>query len=593
MNDLLIDVQALTKTYRLFDKPSDRMWEMLRLWGKPKNARFHVALNKVSFSVQKGERISIIGRNGAGKSTLLRLISGATNPTSGKITVNSAVQALLQIGAGFHPEFTGRQNAEAYLAQMGVPSAQIAEMLLDIVEFAELEEYIDQPLKTYSSGMVSRLGFSAATVVKPDLLILDEVLSVGDAYFARKSQERIEELSTGSGTTLLFVTHDIYSAQKMCPRMLWLDNGAIRMDGTSKDVAAAYEKAIKEREEQRLDRKRLAILKKNLSQKSKPLVCNIKLSEEKIADDQFLLFEAIRFYDSKNELHQMSFLHELDENGNGINLHTDYGSWGEEAEQDDRKGRILEGHGSVFLQAPFSISSEQVLPPLEEEELYVEVSLYAKQEETMKITVLHPDGRRQYSGMIECSAGWNSVSVRLTHGHSGLQNEQKLSSERYGNRSIEITNVEFQNENGDACHVFSPGDPLKIKLHYRVNRNDIDEKPIFVFGFQRPDNVRSHRFFCKDIHIGPNQPKSGVIEVQTDKLLLGAGDYFVTTAIFKEGYFTSAEALKHYTTNKGVYDSHPKAYEIKVAQSLEEPLFNDVIFIHDANWSLCSEETET
>src|SRR3954471_258558 len=188
MSDLVIEARNLTKVYRLYAGPGYRFLDMFGLLGKRQGAYTeHAALDGVDLAIRRGEKVAIIGRNGAGKSTLLKLITRVIEPSSGTLDVHGHAHALLQIGTGFHPDFTGRQNVYAYLAQLGVAGRSADEKYAEIVDFAELEEYIDQPVKTYSSGMGVRLMFSAATAITPDLLVLDEVLGVGDAYFASKS----------------------------------------------------------------------------------------------------------------------------------------------------------------------------------------------------------------------------------------------------------------------------------------------------------------------------------------------------------------------------------------------------------------------
>jgi lipopolysaccharide transport system ATP-binding protein len=159
-------------------------------------------------------------------------------PTSGVLDVKGRIHALLQIGTGFHPDFTGRENVLAYFAQLGIAGGDAGRRLADVVEFAELEEYIDQPVKTYSTGMAVRLMFSASTAITPELLVLDEVLGVGDAYFAHKSYDRIRGLCASQGTTLLLVTHDVYTAAKVCDRIIWLDHGKVgESEGASLDLS--------------------------------------------------------------------------------------------------------------------------------------------------------------------------------------------------------------------------------------------------------------------------------------------------------------------------------------------------------------------
>src|SRR6188474_986438 len=185
-NNVVVRATGLSKRYRLYDSPRHRVLDTLGLLrGSRAAVREHLALADVSFDVTRGQKVGIIGRNGAGKSTLLRLITGATSPSSGTLKVHGETQALLQLGTGFHPDLTGRENVMAYLGHIGLTGSQARARVADVVDFAELEEYIDQPVKTYSSGMAMRLMFSASTVIAPSLLVIDEVLGVGDAYFAK------------------------------------------------------------------------------------------------------------------------------------------------------------------------------------------------------------------------------------------------------------------------------------------------------------------------------------------------------------------------------------------------------------------------
>lgn len=197
------------------------------------------ALKDVSFTVPEGTVLGIIGPNGAGKSTLLRLIAGIYRPTTGRIVVNGRLSALLNLGLGFHPELTGRENIIIGGLAMGLSRREIMRRLDEIVAFAELEEFIDAPVRTYSSGMYMRLAFSVAVNVDPDILLLDEVLAVGDAHFAEKSRARMEEFKEG-GKTILLVTHDLATVESWCHEALWLEGGKVRALGEPKEVVASY-----------------------------------------------------------------------------------------------------------------------------------------------------------------------------------------------------------------------------------------------------------------------------------------------------------------------------------------------------------------
>ena len=189
---------------------------------------------------RRGERVGIIGRNGAGKTTLLKLITGNFAPTAGEVTVGGTVQALMATGVGFHSDFTGAENIRASLIYNGLPGAEIEAAFQDIVDFCELGDFLHQPLKTYSLGMRARLQFAAATAIKPDILIIDEVLGAGDAYFAIKSNERLKRL-TSSGCTVLMVTHSMSHVIQLCSRAVWINGGRIVKEGEPRDVVGAYE----------------------------------------------------------------------------------------------------------------------------------------------------------------------------------------------------------------------------------------------------------------------------------------------------------------------------------------------------------------
>jgi lipopolysaccharide transport system ATP-binding protein len=208
------------------------------------NANEFVALAPLNLRVHRGEALGLIGRNGAGKSTLLQMVCGTLNPSSGSVVVNGKIGALLELGAGFNPEFTGRENVYLAAAVMGFSGAETDALYESIVDFSGIREFIDQPVKTYSSGMYVRLAFSIATSANPDILVIDEALSVGDGAFAKKSFERIMQLKT-QGTTVLFCSHSMYQVESFCDRALWLDRGQVQMEGPAADVVAAYTDSLR------------------------------------------------------------------------------------------------------------------------------------------------------------------------------------------------------------------------------------------------------------------------------------------------------------------------------------------------------------
>ena len=234
----VISVKNLGKCYQLYAQPSDRLKQFL--WrGKRQYFREFWALRDVSFEIAKGEVLGIIGSNGAGKSTLLQLLCGTLTPTAGQVEVRGRIAALLELGSGFNPEFTGRENVYMSASILGLSKQEIDERFEEIVEFSGIRDFIDQPVKTYSSGMYVRLAFSVATSVDPDILVVDEALSVGDGEFARKSFDRIRSMKE-NGKTILFCSHSLYQVEAFCDRVLWLDHGDLKLFGEPQDVVQRY-----------------------------------------------------------------------------------------------------------------------------------------------------------------------------------------------------------------------------------------------------------------------------------------------------------------------------------------------------------------
>ena len=219
------------------------------------------ALEEVSFKVEQGTTFGIIGENGSGKSTLLKVVAGITKPTSGRVVVNGKVAALIELGAGFHPEITGKENVFINGIMLGLSKKEITEKFEEIVKFAELEDFIDAPVKTYSSGMYMRLGFSIAINVNPDILLIDEVLAVGDASFVPKCLDRIDDFRRRK-KTILFVSHDLHTVEKICDRVIWLKEGKIQEMGEPKRVVDSYLQDVAEKQEEDFEKRQQDIERK-------------------------------------------------------------------------------------------------------------------------------------------------------------------------------------------------------------------------------------------------------------------------------------------------------------------------------------------
>ncbi|MEZ3499127.1 ABC transporter ATP-binding protein [Pantoea sp. KPR_PJ] len=258
-SDYAIEVNNVSKCYHIYDRPSDRLKQSVfsglrRMVGSSDKPYFREfwALKDISFKVKKGESVGIIGQNGSGKSTLLQIICGTLNPTSGQVKTQGRIAALLELGSGFNPEFTGRENIYMNGAVLGLSRKEIDERFDEILAFADIGEFVEQPTKTYSSGMLVRLAFAVQVCVEPEILIVDEALAVGDALFQKRCFERMEKLRT-NGTTLLFVSHDQESVRTMTNKAVFLEHGVIKFSGTSADALLEYRKTLHEIESAKLN----------------------------------------------------------------------------------------------------------------------------------------------------------------------------------------------------------------------------------------------------------------------------------------------------------------------------------------------------
>ncbi|MBT3967971.1 MAG: ABC transporter ATP-binding protein [Thiotrichales bacterium] len=246
-SDVAVRASGLGKSYALYARPLDRLKQLL--WGG-KDQRYYQsfdALDDINLEIKRGDVLGIIGANGAGKSTLLQLVCGTLSPSAGTIETRGKIAALLELGAGFNPEFSGRENIFLAGAIQGLSRQEVVDSYDEIVAFSGIEQFIDQPVKTYSSGMYMRLAFSVATSVNPEILVIDEALSVGDGAFARKSFDRIMALRD-AGKTVLFCSHSLYQVEALCNRAVWLDQGKVAAAGTPSDVVVAYNQSLAEQQ---------------------------------------------------------------------------------------------------------------------------------------------------------------------------------------------------------------------------------------------------------------------------------------------------------------------------------------------------------
>ncbi|WP_455844819.1 ABC transporter ATP-binding protein [Pantoea agglomerans] len=244
--EVAIEFKAVTKSYPLYHHIGSGIKELIF---NPKRAltllsgRSYLAIEDINFTVNKGESVALIGRNGAGKSTSLGLVAGVIKPTSGSVTTKGRVASMLELGGGFHPELTGRENIRLNATLLGLRRKQLNERIDKIIEFSELGEFIDEPIRVYSSGMLAKLGFSVITQVDPDILIIDEVLAVGDYAFQKKCIETINTFKA-KGVTILFVSHNLTDIEKICDRVIWIENHRLKASGKADEILEKYRSSM-------------------------------------------------------------------------------------------------------------------------------------------------------------------------------------------------------------------------------------------------------------------------------------------------------------------------------------------------------------
>ncbi|WP_144941287.1 ABC transporter ATP-binding protein [Paenibacillus sp. 32O-W] len=303
-SNITIAVKNVSKCYRIFDRPQDRLKQSF-VKSKKKYYKEFWALKEVSFEIKKGQTIGIIGRNGSGKSTILQIIAKTLTPTSGEVEINGRVAALLELGSGFNPEFTGRENIIMNCSIMGLTSAEIQERMQLIEEFAEIGDFINRPVKLYSSGMYVRLAFACAINVDPDILVIDEALAVGDMRFQLKCMDKIKEFQK-QGKTILFVSHDSYSVRNICDQAIWMIDGQIYRRGDAKSIVEQYQDFMK------TESKKVEEINNNNLSESNEDVLTIK--NIKVIDSEGSINNVIQF----KECFSIEVDYELHENTKGL-----------------------------------------------------------------------------------------------------------------------------------------------------------------------------------------------------------------------------------------------------------------------------------
>jgi lipopolysaccharide transport system ATP-binding protein len=589
VSEVAIQATNLTKVYRLYTRPAYRFLDMFGLLKeRPGAFTEHTALGGINLEIRRGEKVAIIGRNGAGKSTFLKLVTNVIQPTAGSLRVVGDVHALLQIGTGFHPDFTGRENVHAYLAQLGISGAEAARRSDEAIAFAELEEYIDQPVKVYSTGMAMRLMFAASTAITPDLLVLDEVLGVGDAYFAQKSYERMREMCDRNASTLLLVTHDIYSATRMCNRVIWLERGSVAMDGGAAEVVKAYAESIRAQEEHRLRLKKQAQLAKGTAEKASAgalrVLLEIHASSTRLQPCP-VYFSRVGVLRDGQAIAEVPLRDAGVDPSQGSHLVEEGSCWGEPLEWRGRLARPMLNYGSPFhkVAGAFTLPNDLLSGGSS-----VTVSLDYWSDEPCDLRVrCYRGGLVEDLGTLTTLAGeWQTYATPYTPSIEAHASDALIPSEApflQGSGAIVINDFALIDDAGAQTHTVRHGEAITFRIQYQIRKKGLREKAQVFIIVSRNNIERVCKFMTDQFCFDEPRAAAGVIEMRLPKMMLGAGEYSVAVQISAEGYIEQ-DNRKFFSVDPDVYHCIMYALDFTVLDA--GWIGNGTIFEGEGDWTM-------
>jgi lipopolysaccharide transport system ATP-binding protein len=575
MSEVAIRFEGVGKMYKVFSSRRDNLLDALGLMRflpkRPDRFREFWALRGVDITLERGERLGIIGRNGAGKSTLLKMVTGNLPATEGSIEVHGDVQALLEIGGGLHPEFTGRENIEASLSFMGLNRTEIHTATAEIADFTELGRFLDQPFKTYSLGMQARLSIAIATTIEPDILIIDEILGAGDAYFFAKSTDRMKRLLEG-GASVLLVSHALDQITRFCDRTIWLDRGRIVMQGDTIEVVKAYERFIRELDDRRIRAQNektragrfdaferesytdLLAARLHVNHSACCDVTRLALSRDDVVEEDVFV-GAAQDADIGQAAHVL-----LEPTG-----------WGVPQVEGDRFYRSVEAvDAAATASASFNLWFYYAASTYE---ILVEYRL-AGGDARLEI---FRGGERIGAVELRPAPEWTTARVALEAPvETGKQGESELSVSHWpSNGELMIDELKLLTEHDVETAVFVVGGALRIRFSIRAQRSgSFDVIPVILLF--RTDGVLVTR------HVSPRETmrmEAGDVAYATldlQPLQLGNGRYLVTAGIYKQLDPNEIEPAVF-------YDVVDKSYEFQVSGN--PPLHNELLS-HPDSWGI-------
>jgi len=585
--EIAVRLSDVGKMYKIYPSRLDNFLDAMRMtwimpWRRIKPNEFW-ALRNINFELKKGSRLGIIGRNGAGKSTLLKLITGNLALTEGHAFVNGKVQALLEAGTGFHPEFTGHENIRASLTYQGFNSGEIEAAIEDIAEFTELGQFLSQPFKTYSAGMQARLIFATATTLKPDILIVDEILGAGDAYFAGKSSERMKQLVEESGASVMLVSHATEQILRYCDACLWLERGKIVRQGPALDVVKAYEAFIHALEDRRLKAKN----RKRLSTQYEPGqldlysdafvltfqvqggpvdICEIAFEKDGAAEDILKV----------GDVQDTSWSH-------AAVVALDHCQWSAPRRAGDQFYRsLIPSVESAGIARGIVVFYAYTL--FDEARYVYRVRYRCPNSARLSLTITRNGRELQEPTELPFSDSSDWLESLISLKCSGLTaptqpTEAAGLSECGSGRSIArwpsegsaiIEQIELLGPDGREQTVFPAGGSLTIRVYFMVHRDG--SMPVLPsVAIYRIDGILVSRHPGQSILLQTKAGEKRSFELELDNLNLGDGHYLISVALFKEAIDESQR-----------YDLLDRSYEFQIVGN--EPLMAAPVFHHPSQW---------
>lgn len=596
MSDVALCLEHLGKMYKLYQRPLDKVLDAFGVdrwlfWRRHVSQEFW-ALRGLDLEIARGERVGLIGRNGAGKSTLLKIVAGTVNPTEGRVAVHGRVQALLELGTGFHPEFTGRQNIRVSLAYLGFGPAEIREKEAEIIDFAELDEFIDQPVKTYSAGMYARLGFSTATSMEPDILIIDEVLGAGDAYFAGKCVERMQRLTQETGATVLFVSHDLSSVQRLCERVIWIERGRIRLQGDPLETIKAYMATIRKEEEVRLVARDLKVLKKQAVLLDRHedvytrLLFHLVTADGKPPASRHRIF-ALTLWAGDEQVGVIDVGEAMDNDPEHLHYIMDaprYMDWGKPRRQDKLTYREYGDFQGLYGHAPFEFAvpksygwqdysrelrleveaqcgAEEVAVEVHTPQGYLRLGCLPHHDRRVTVFPLPMSLMSDKDGHVLPLAG-DRFQLSIDDAPMSERESVAASTSEYGSRLATITSVTMLDHRGRESRVFDLERPFRVELAFEAHQQL--HNPVFVFCVYLSDGQCFTQWIVTAKELGFDTVIGrGRVTFEVTQAVMGKAAYVASAAIFK---YLNEQG--HGTESYHVLD---RCVHFQVVGSLHEP----------------------